>query len=144
MKGSLLACAIISAIKSILAESPRFVRYQSELASTLMGVPPATANSRGLAILHVLLATAPPLDAPIIFLPHQRSMNLIRQISSWVSSDESLGDQMYSAVAELFLHLAPIVQELSGEHWDLIFDVIESNLEVCAFSLFPRLPRTYR
>lgn len=130
LAGSPLACAILTAVKGVLAESPRFVRYQNELASTLAGVSSAAANSKGLSILRVLLATAPPLDAPIIFLPQQRSMFLIQKISSWVASDDEIGDELYSGVAELFVHLAPIVQELSGGHWDLIFDIIESNLEV--------------
>ncbi|KAL8278772.1 hypothetical protein RQP46_008841 [Phenoliferia psychrophenolica] len=142
-EGSSLACAIITAIKPILYESPRFVRYQSELASDLIGVRPAAANTRGLNLLNVLLSTAPPLDAPIIFLPQQRAMNVIRQISSWIGSDELMGDQMYSAIAELFLHLAPIVQELSGEHWDLIFDIIESNLETANWEENVSLPALY-
>ncbi|KAK4699559.1 E3 ubiquitin-protein ligase listerin, partial [Phenoliferia sp. Uapishka_3] len=142
-EGSPLACAIIYAIKDILAESQRFVRYQNELASTLAGVPSSAAQDRGLQLLQVLLATAPPLDAPIIFLPQQRSMFLIKQITSWIASDDEVGEQLYSGMAELFLHLAPIVQELSGGHWDLIFDIIESNLETASWDDNSSLPALY-
>lgn len=128
--GSELACAILSSIKSILFETPRFERYQNELASTLAGIPSSAASERGVRVLRVLLSTAPPLDAPIIFLPQQRTMFLIQRMQTWISSEDDLVDEINTMMAELFLHLAPIVQELSGSHWDLIFDIIESNLEV--------------
>lgn len=127
---------MIVAVKSAIAESPRFVRYQNEIASSLAGVAASAAGTRGLALLRSLLATAPPLDAPIIFLPQQRTMFLIQRIQTWINSDCDLGGGVQAALAELFLHLAPIVQELSGSHWDLFFDVVEFNLEVSRFSSF--------
>ena len=127
--------AVIVAVKSAIAESPRFVRYQNEIASSLAGVAASSANTRGIALLRSLLATAPPLDAPIIFLPQQRTMFLIQKIQTWVNSEKDLGTGVQALLAELFLHLAPIVQELSGSHWDLFFDVIEFNLEVSPYSI---------
>lgn len=59
-------------------------------------------------------------------------MFLIQRIQVWIGSDDDLVEEIHSRITELFLHLAPIVQELSGSHWDLIFDIIESNLEVCS------------
>lgn len=106
------------------------MRFQNELASTLAGIPSSAASSRGLPLLRMLLATAPALDAPIIFLPQQRSMFLIQRVQVWIGSDDELDEEIHANVAELFLHLAPIIQELSGSHWDLIFDIVESNLEV--------------
>lgn len=132
--GSELACAIIISIKPLLFETPRFERYQNELASTLAGVPSSAASGKGLHLLRVLLATSPPLDEPIIFLPQQRTMFLIQRMQAWISSDDDLADEIHTAIAELFLHLAPIVQELSGSHWDFMFDIIESNLEVSDYS----------
>ena len=128
--------AVIIAVKSAIAESPRFVRYQNEIASSLAGVVASSANTRGLALLRSLLATAPPLDAPIIFLPQQRTMFLIQRIQTWIISDCDLGAEVQASLAELFLHLAPIVQELSGSHWDLFFDIIEFNLEVSLLHSF--------
>jgi E3 ubiquitin-protein ligase listerin len=125
-----LACAVILAVKPILLESPRFERYQNELASLVAGVPSSTASTKGLSLLRLLLATTPPLDAPIIFLPQQRTMFLIQAVQRWIASDDDLEEEILASVAELFLHLAPIVQELSGSHWELVFDVVESNLEV--------------
>ncbi|KAM0747033.1 hypothetical protein T439DRAFT_104716 [Meredithblackwellia eburnea MCA 4105] len=139
-EGSPLASSIILAIKPVLIESPRFVRYQNELASILSGVPASQADTRGSALLSQLLCTAPPLDAPIIFLPQQRSMFLIQKISGWIASDEDVGEKIHEGIAELFCHLAPIVQELSGSHWDLVFDIIESNLEVASWDDNVSLP----
>lgn len=132
--GSPLAASIVYAIKSVLMETPRFERYQNELASMVAGVPSSAASSKGLRLLRVLLATAPSPDAPVIFLPQQRSMFLIQCIQRWIGSDDDLDEEIHSAVAELFIHLAPIVQELSGSHWDLVFDIVESNLEVSTLS----------
>jgi E3 ubiquitin-protein ligase listerin len=44
--------------------------------------------------------------------------------------DEDIGDELHARLVELFLPLAPVLQNLSGAHWDFMFDVIESNLEV--------------
>ncbi|KDE03065.1 hypothetical protein MVLG_06425 [Microbotryum lychnidis-dioicae p1A1 Lamole] len=128
-----LTLAIVHSIKDILIESPRFERYQNELAANLAGVVPSAASGKGLVILQLLLATAPPADAPVIFLSQQRSMFLIQNIQRWIASDEDLAEEIHVAVAELFVHLSPIVQDMSGSHWDLIFDVIESNLETASW-----------
>lgn len=113
------------------------MRYQNELASTIAGIPSSAATTRGLLLLRMLLATAPALDAPVIFLPQQRTMFLIQRIQLWIGSDDDLDEEIHSGIAELFLHLSPIIQELSGSHWDLIFDILESNLEVSlSFRLF--------
>lgn len=62
-------------------------------------------------------------------------MFLIQRIQVWLANDgddeeEELPEMINTMLAILFAHLAPIVQELSGAHWDLIFDIIELNLEV--------------
>ncbi|GAA5859119.1 hypothetical protein JCM1840_003760 [Sporobolomyces johnsonii] len=138
-----LACAILYAIKPILLETPRFERYQNELAATLAGVPSSSLLSKGLPLLAQLLATAPPLDAPIIFLPQQRTMFLIQAIQRWVASDEGLPEEVGAGVVELLGHLVAIVQELSGSHWDLVFDLIESNLESADWDEPSTIPAVY-
>ncbi|KAI5475113.1 ubiquitin-protein ligase E3 [Pseudohyphozyma bogoriensis] len=143
-EGSELTRAIVFAVKNVLAESPRFTRYQNELASIISGVPSSAASTKGLGLLRTLLATAPSLDAPIIFLPQQRSMFLIQRIQVWIGSDDDLDEEIHSAVAELFLHLAPIIQDLSGSHWDLVFDIIESNLETASWTEASTLPALYQ
>ena len=132
-EGMDLTCAVLLAIKSTLLETPRYERYQNELASVLSGVAPSAANQRGLGLLRVLLASAPPPDAPVIFLPQRRAMFLIQQVQAWIASDSDLADEVHSLVAELFVHLAPIVQDMSGSHWDLVFDIVESNLETASW-----------
>lgn len=123
------------AIKPILFETPRFVRYQNELAASLAGVPATQLDTKALPLLQQLLASAPPLDAPIIFLPQQRSVFLLQAVSRWIGSDEVLPEGLETGLVELFGHLAPVVQELSGSHWDLMFDLIESSLDVRRFRL---------
>ncbi|BGP23081.1 ubiquitin-protein ligase E3 [Rhodotorula toruloides] len=124
-----LACAILLAIKPVLLDTPRFDRYQNELAANLAGVQPSAIDVKASPALRQLLAAAPPLDAPVIFLPQQRSMFLIQAISRWISSDEPIPEEVHAGIAELFCHLAPIVQDLSGGHWDLMFDLIETSLD---------------
>ncbi|GAA5950000.1 hypothetical protein JCM21900_001361 [Sporobolomyces salmonicolor] len=138
-----LACAILYAIKPILLETPRFERYQNELAATLAGVPSSSLLGKGLPLLGQLLASAPPLDAPIIFLPQQRTMFLIQAIQRWVASDEGLPEEVGAGVVELLGHLVAIVQELSGSHWDLVFDLIESNLESAEWDEPSTIPAVY-
>lgn len=141
---SQLALAIVTGVKSIILESPRFVRHQNELASTLAGIPPSAAAARGLVLLRSLLAASPPLDAPIIFLPQQRSMYLIQQMQAWLSSAVELPLGVHSSLAELFAHLAPIIQELSGSHWEMFFDVIEYNLLSADWDESDSLPGVWR
>ncbi|POY76742.1 hypothetical protein BMF94_0334 [Rhodotorula taiwanensis] len=124
-----LSCAVLYAAKSLLLETPKYERYQNELAADLAGVRPAQLDVKGVSALRLLLAAAPPVDAPVIFLPQQRTMFLIQAITRWIASDEPIPDEMNAGLVELFCHLAPIVQDLSGGHWDLMFDLIESNLE---------------
>ncbi|GAA5992433.1 hypothetical protein JCM10908_000814 [Rhodotorula pacifica] len=138
-----LACAILFAIKPLLLETPRFERYQNELAANLAGVTPSTLDVKGVPALRQLLAAAPPVDAPVIFLPQQRSMFLIQSVTRWIASDEPIPDEMNAGIVELFCHLAPIVQDLSGGHWDLMFDLIESNLDAADWEEAATLPAVH-
>ncbi|KAK4058560.1 hypothetical protein OIO90_000004 [Microbotryomycetes sp. JL221] len=124
-----LACTVVLAIKDVLVESPRLERYQNELAANLSGVSSNQVNSKGLPMLRLLLATAPPQDSSVIFLPQQRAMFLIKSLSGWLASEDDLDEEVYARLAELFVHVCPIVQDLSGSHWDLMFDVLEMNIQ---------------
>jgi len=57
-------------------------------------------------------------------------MFLVQAIQKWVGSDEGLPEEANAGIVELLNHLVAIIQELSGSHWDLVFDLIESNLDV--------------
>ncbi|GAA5872634.1 hypothetical protein JCM3774_001869 [Rhodotorula dairenensis] len=138
-----LACAILYAVKSLLQETPRFERYQNELAADLAGVTPSTLDVKGGPALRQLLASAPPPDAPVIFLPQQRSMFLIQAITRWIASDEPIPEEMNAGIVELFCHLAPIVQDLSGGHWDLMFDLVETHLDAADWEEAATLPAVH-
>lgn len=125
-----LAAAIALALQDYLLGSPRYERYQNEVASDLAGVTPAAANAKGTSLLRLLSVVAPPLDSPYIFLPQQRAIFLLQTLQKWVSSDDELSDEVHGRLAELFVNLAPVVQSLPGAHWDLMFDILESNVEV--------------
>jgi hypothetical protein len=47
-----------------------------------------------------------------------------------LTSDEDLEEEVDLRVAELYAVMAPIVQDVQGAHWDSIFDLIETGLEV--------------
>ncbi|GAA5947534.1 hypothetical protein JCM3765_001719 [Sporobolomyces pararoseus] len=139
-----LACAILSSIRPILLETPRFERYQNELAASLAGVSPSQLDSKGLPLMRQILAVAPPPDAPIIFLPQQRTMFLVQAIQKWVGSDEGIPEEANAGTLELLSHLVAIIQDLSGSHWDLVFDLIESNLDSADWEESTTLPSIYQ
>ncbi|KAM0792628.1 hypothetical protein ACM66B_005288 [Microbotryomycetes sp. NB124-2] len=138
-----LACAVLHAVKPVLLESPRLERYQNELAANLAGVTSKQANFKGIPPLRLLLASAPPIDAPVVFLPQQRSIFLLKTVSAWISSDDDLDEEVYGRLAELFVYLAPIIQDMSGSHWDLMFDVLELNIESASWDEPSTVPALY-
>lgn len=61
---------------------------------------------------------------------------MFQALQKWVEESEDLEDEVESQFAELFVHVAPILQSLPGSHWDLIMDVMENNLEVMNSNVF--------
>jgi hypothetical protein len=122
--------SILHAVAKSGAEPPRLDRYRNELAANLLGVPPAKANSEGLLALRKLGAVAPDVHSDISFLPQNRAVNLLKACQTWATSDEDIDEELESSMTLIFLHLVPILQSVPGAHWDLIFDVMENNLEV--------------
>jgi hypothetical protein len=57
---------------------------------------------------------------------------VLRHVAGWLTSDdaEDLDEEVELRLAQLYVAVAPIVQDLSGAHWDAIFDLVESSLEV--------------
>lgn len=125
---------ILSCITAYAPEPSKLDRYRNELAASLIGVRPGAASTTGLVTLRLLAATAPDPDSDIVFLPQQRAVNVMKACQAWVSADEDDGegvnDDVESAMTLVFFHLAPILQNVSGSHWDFIWDVIENNFEV--------------
>lgn len=54
----------------------------------------------------------------------------MKACQAWITSDEDVDEEVESEMLPVFLHLVPILQSVAGAHWDLVFDAIESNLEV--------------
>ncbi|KAF9075216.1 hypothetical protein BDP27DRAFT_38333 [Rhodocollybia butyracea] len=135
-------------ITNLPASSPSFPRldlYRNELASSLLGIPPSRSTSDGLrGLLKLVLGTAPGAESEVEFLPVQRAMNVIKTCQKWIEEggdedeEDENGDDMEeleSAMTLTFFHLAPILQNVPGGHWQFIFDVVENNMENCAIKL---------
>lgn len=116
-------------------EVPRLDRLRSEIASNLSGVPPDRASTDGIRLVRQLVAVAPAADSDAALLPQQRAVFLLQALQKWIASDESMEDDMDALLLAVCYHLAPVVQSIPGAHWDFIFDLIESNLEVRALQL---------
>lgn len=119
-------------MKPILLDTEAFSTAQNRLANALTGMPLAQAGERGITGLRLLVASAPPADAASIFLPQQRALFVLRHVSSWLTDEgaDELPEEIEHRIAELCTTLSPIVQDLSGAHWDSIFDLVESGLSV--------------
>lgn len=125
-----MSISILSSVTEFAPEPPRLDRYRNELASDLLGVSASKANTTGLLLLRRLAATAPDRDSDIVFIPQLRAINVMKTLQKWIASDEDIDEEVESMMTLIFDHLAPILQDVQGTHWDLIFDVIENNLEV--------------
>lgn len=124
--------SVFLAVKPLLLDSKSLETAQNRLASSLSGIPAKQANMKGVPALRLLVASAPPADAPSVFIPQQRAMFVLRHLASWLTSDEAddLEEEIEFRIAQLYTELAPVVQDLQGAHWDGIFDLIETGLDV--------------
>ncbi|KAK7059773.1 delta-9 fatty acid desaturase protein [Favolaschia claudopus] len=126
--------AIVSAVSASNLEPLRLDRYRNELAADLLGVSASKANTQGLLTLRKLAASAPSGDSDVVFLPQQRSVNIFKACQQWIASDEEMDEELESTMTLVFYHLAPLLQNVPGTHWDLIFDVVETNIESVAWT----------
>jgi len=117
-----------------MLDTKPFETAQNRLASSLSGIPAKQANEKGVPALRLLVASAPPPDAASVFIPQQRAIFVLRHVASWLTSDEAddLDEEVEARIAELYTVMAPIVQSVQGAHWDSIFDLIETGLDVSA------------
>ncbi|KZT00638.1 uncharacterized protein LAESUDRAFT_708574 [Laetiporus sulphureus 93-53] len=139
--------AIVYSVTQCAPEPPILDRYRNELAASTLGVPPSKANTEGLWHLRRLAASAPDPESDVVFLPQLRAVNLMKACQQWITSDEDLDEEVESEMTLVFFHLVPILQNVPGAHWDLIFDVMENNLENSALtepSTLATLSRTLR
>lgn len=126
--------AILASITEFAPEPLRMDRYRNEIASNILGVPASRANTTGVVLFRRLVATAPDSESEVVFLPQQRAVNVVKTCQAWVSSDEDIDEDVESMMPLLFIHLSPILQNVAGNHWEFIFDVVENNLENCSFA----------
>jgi E3 ubiquitin-protein ligase listerin len=122
--------AVTYALTRTNHDSPLLDRLRNEIASEISGVAARDANTRGLELMQGLVLIAPRSDGEVVFIPPQRAVSLLQRIQKWIGGDEDLDDELLNLITVIFYHLAPIVQSVQGTHWDLIFDVLEQNLEV--------------
>ena len=127
---------IIASITTTGAEPPKLDRFRNEIAASLLGIKPHKANTEGLLALRKLAASAPDPDGDVVFLTSPRAINVIKACQGWVlavDSDDDDGAEIEewveSAMLPIFMHLAPILQNVSGGHWAFVFDVLEGVLE---------------
>lgn len=118
-----------------MLDTKPFETAQNRLASSLSGIPAQQANEKGVPALLLLVASAPPPDAASVFIPQQRAIFVLRHVASWLTSDDAddLDEEVEARIAELYTVMAPIVQSVQGAHWDSIFDLIETGLDVSAY-----------
>lgn len=128
-----ISLAITLCIAESGSEPPRLDRYRNELAAGALGITASKANTDGLLLLRRLAATAPDPDSDIVFLPQLRAVNFVKACQGWITSDADIDEDVESEITNVFFHLVPILQNVSGAHWDFIFDLIENNLEVCRY-----------
>lgn len=122
--------SVISALVHNGLETPSLDRYRNEIASAITGIPPRRANGEGAPLLRHLLALVPQTESDVAFLPPTRAVQVLQTVQKWITSDEEIDPVIESQTAGLLRHLAPIVQSVSGSHWDFAFDLIENTLEV--------------
>ncbi|KAG6865555.1 hypothetical protein C0991_001559 [Blastosporella zonata] len=120
---------IVFAVTNFAPEPLRLDRYRNELAASLLGIPPAKANVEGLLTLRKLCASAPNPESDVVFLPQPRAVNITKACQQWITSDEDIDEEVVSAITAIFYHLAPILQDISGAHWEFAYDIMENNLE---------------
>ncbi|KAF8317156.1 hypothetical protein DL93DRAFT_2055777 [Clavulina sp. PMI_390] len=139
-----IAEAIVHCVASLNLESPRLDRIRNEVAARISGVRPPKANSEGLRLLRVLNASAPPHNSEVVFLPQQRTVFMFQTLQRWVEEQDYLEEEVESQFAELFVHVAPILQSLPGAHWELIFNVVENNIDNSSMTEMETLPSLWR
>ncbi|WVR00029.1 hypothetical protein IAU59_007171 [Kwoniella sp. CBS 9459] len=136
-KAPQLALAILLAVKPLLLDTKPFSLAQNRLANALTSVKPRASAvlKQGLPYLRLLIASAPPADAASVFLPQQRALFVLRHVNGWLTAEDEdddeaeMPEEVEYRIAQLETAVAPIVQDLSGAHWDGIFDLVENGLD---------------
>ena len=125
-----MSLAVLSSVVESGLETQKLDRYRNELAANALGISATKANTEGLFLLRRLALSAPDADSDVVFLPQTRAVNFMKACQQWITSDEDIDEAVENEMLLVFVHLAPILQNVPGSHWDLMFDVMENTLEV--------------
>ncbi|GAK62043.1 uncharacterized protein PAN0_001c0240 [Moesziomyces antarcticus] len=126
-----MTTAVFHAAKSIAGSAPGYDRLRNGAAAKLSG----SAPDRMLRSLQALVALAPPVNSELSIIPQQRAIFLLKDLQKWYTSEDADSEPEEEAstrLAELFVHVLPVVQDVQGSHIDFVFDVLETNLEFCS------------
>ncbi|KAF8955512.1 hypothetical protein BDZ97DRAFT_1764791 [Flammula alnicola] len=112
------AMTIISVITATGSEPPRLDRDRNELAAGLLGIKPRKDNTEGLLTLRRLIASALDPEGEVVFLPPTRAVNVVKACQAWMlaedDDEDELDEEVESAMLPIFVHLAPILQNVPG------------------------------
>lgn len=111
---------------------PQIDRLRNQIASDITAVPASEARTKGLSLLKQLVALAPDLSGTDALMGMQKAVFLIQHLEKWVLADEddAVDQDTQCFLTVILLHLSPILQGITGGHWEFIFDVLENSLEV--------------
>jgi hypothetical protein len=110
---------------------PQLDRLRNQIASDLTAIHASSAATKGNDLLKQLVALAPDAASEYALVGAQRAVFLIQHLEKWALSDEEdMSQETQALITAIFQHLVPLLQGVSGGHWDFVCDILESNLEV--------------
>lgn len=65
-----------------------------------------------------------------ISIPQQRVTYLVQTVRKWYEGDERGSHLINAQVAKLLTSVAPVIQELSGSHWEFMLGKVSDWIEV--------------
>ncbi|WFD30021.1 hypothetical protein MSPP1_001034 [Malassezia sp. CBS 17886] len=122
-----LVAGVLAATRQQASATRADDRWRNELAAALSGVPSARAASEGRRYVQMLVCAAPPEHLGVPLVPTQRAMFLLQTVQRWLASEDEL-DDLYTPLAALLTHIAPVVLARPGTHLDMMLDVVLENL----------------
>ena len=132
-----MSSAIFYAAKPIAGSSHIYDRLRNGAAAKLSDIRPTTSADHILRLFRTMVALAPPMDSELSIVPQQRAIFLLKDLEKWYSSEDDAEEHVEEAstrLAELLIHVLPVVQDVQGSHIDFIFDIIETNFDFCSLA----------
>ncbi len=124
---------VIKALCCAGAEGKAMERWRAEWTGAIL-------NGGGVRHMRKLAASIPRAESDVVFVqPVQRAVNLVRAMEEFVSEEDE-----DPVIATLLLPLLPILQNVPGAHWDFIYDVIASSVDLKMVLAMDELATTNR